>query len=89
MRFRKNDPLTKELGRKGGKALHPNGSKTDQTYRYKKFTITWTKTKHCWKAISDNKKITLYARSVAEIKREIASHKEEHPDDYISIQPEI
>ena len=91
MKFEKNSKRTKELGRKGGQALHPNGPTAgdEATYRYKKFTIAWAKTKHCWKATSDDKKTTLYARSVAEIKRDISKHKEEHQDNYIELKPEI
>lgn len=91
MRFEKNSKRTRELGSKGGKALHPNGPTAgdEATYRYRKFTITWTKTKHCWKAVSDNKKTTLYARSIAEIKRDINQDRADHPDDYITLKPEI
>lgn len=89
MKFKANDARTRELGSKGGKALHPNGTKTDQIYRYQKFTIKWLKTKHCWSAKSDDGNTKLYARSVAEIKREIANHNTQLPGDFIEAKPEV
>ena len=90
MKFKKNDQRTKELGRKGGKALHPNGTESETAfYRYKKFTIKWLKTKHTWCAKSDDGRCTIYARSIAEAKQEITKELEEHPDEYIELKPEI
>lgn len=90
MQFKANDPRTRELGRKGGKVPHPNGTIRDHVkYRYKKFTIKWLKSKSLWEAISDNRRTKLYARSVAEIKQEINKDKAEHPDDYIEAKPEV
>jgi hypothetical protein len=91
MKFKKNDQRTKDLGSKGGKALHPNGPTAgdEATYRYRKFTIKWLKTKHTWTAKSDDGRFTLYARSVAEIKAAIREQLAEHPDEYIKAKPEI
>jgi hypothetical protein len=89
MQFEKDSTRTKELGRKGGQALHPNGTKTEQKYRYKKCTIEWIKSKHAWRAKSDDGKILIYARSVAEIKRMIIKERGDHPTEYIAAKPEI
>lgn len=91
MKFQKNDKRTKELGSKGGKALHPNGPTAGEeaTYRYKKFTIKWLKTKHTWCAKSDDGRFTIYERSIAEIKKAIREELSMHPDEYIEAKPEV
>ena len=91
MKFKKNDQRTKDLGSKGGKALHPNGptAGNEVTYRYKKFTIKWLKSKRIWCAKSDDRRCTIYERSVAEVKSAIRDEIAEHPDEYIEAKPEI
>ena len=91
MKFKKNDKRTKELGSKGGKALHPNGPSAGEeaTYRYRKFTIKWLKTKHTWCAKSDDGRFTIYERSIAEIKHAIREELAMHPDEYIATKPEV
>lgn len=68
-RFTKGDERASKAGKKGGRAPKQNGSKTGATYKFAGFVIKWQKTRSMWVAKRDE--VTLYARSIREIKDDI------------------